>query len=242
MKVVLKNIKKMNIAIILSGGVGTRMGANIPKQYIMVANKPVIVYSIEQFVNSGSIDAYIIALDWQWKDFVEGYVANMNIAEPVYYSEPGETREFTIYNALKKAKEVGYADDDIVIIHDAVRPLVSKQIIDDCLEGCKKYDAAIATIDVKDTIYVSEAENCITAVPNRSILHAGQTPEAFKLGKYLRIHEERTHDEIAAVTGGAQFAAACGLKVFLSKGAEINFKLTTPEDLQRFEQIMAEKK
>lgn len=232
----------MNIAIILSGGVGTRMGANIPKQYILVEGKPVIVYSIERFVNSNSIDAYIIALDNQWKDFVEGYIKQMIIHEPVFYSLPGETREHTIYNALKCAKENGYKDDDIVIIHDAVRPMVSKQVINDCLKGCEKYDAAIATIDVKDTIYQSEADNCITSVPNRNTLHAGQTPEAFKLGKYLKIHDERTYEEICAVTGGAQFAAQCGLKVYLSKGAEINFKLTTPEDLQRFEQIIREVK
>ncbi len=232
----------MNIAIILSGGVGTRMGANVPKQYIMVEDKPVIIYSIEKFVTSGSIDAFIIALDNQWKDFVDEYVQKMNIQGPVMYSAPGETREHTIYNALKCAKENGYDDDDIVIIHDSVRPMVSKEVIDDCLKGCEDFDAAIATIDVKDTIYMSVADNCITDVPKRSTLHAGQTPEAFKLGKYLKIHDERTYEEICAVTGGAEFAFRCGLKVYLSKGAEINFKLTTPEDLQRFEQIIKEDK
>lgn len=219
-----------------------RMGANIPKQYIMVNGKPIIIYSLEQFVNSGSIGAYIIALDSLWMDFVDGYVKQMEINEPVMYSTPGETREHTIYNALKCAKENGYSDDDIVIIHDAVRPMVSKEVIDDCLRGCAEYDAAIATIDVKDTIYMSVADNCITDVPKRSTLHAGQTPEAFKLGKYLKIHDERTYEEICSVTGGAEFAYRCGLKVYLSKGEEINFKLTTPEDLQRFKQIVKEEK
>lgn len=232
----------MNIAIILSGGIGTRMGANIPKQYILVDGKPVIIYSLEKFVSSGSIDAYIIALDGQWRDFVDKYVLQMGIKEPVMYCLPGETREHTIYNALKCAKINGYADDDIVIIHDAVRPMVTKEVINDCLKGCIENDAAIATIDVKDTIYMSIADNCITDVPKRSTLHAGQTPEAFKLGLYLRIHDERTYEEISAVTGGAEFAFRCGLKVFLSKGAEINFKLTTPEDLQRFEQIIKKSK
>lgn len=175
-------------------------------------------------------------------DFVDGYVKQMEINEPVMYSTPGETREHTIYNALKCAKENGYSDDDIVIIHDAVRPMVSKEVIDDCLRGCAEYDAAIATIDVKDTIYMSVADNCITDVPKRSTLHAGQTPEAFKLGKYLKIHDERTYEEICSVTGGAEFAYRCGLKVYLSKGEEINFKLTTPEDLQRFKQIVKEEK
>lgn len=230
----------MNIAIILSGGIGSRMRTDIPKQYIEIGGKPIIYYSIEKFVKSDSIDAYIIALDNQWKDYVNNYIVEMDIKVPVYYSIPGDTREHTIYNALKCAKQNGCSDEDIVIIHDAVRPMVNKEIIDDCLEGCKKYDAAIATIDVKDTIYQSEADNCITSVPQRNTLHAGQTPEAFKFGKYLQIHDERTYEEISSVTGGAQFAAQCGLKVFLSKGAEINFKLTTPEDLKRFEQIINE--
>lgn len=230
-----------NIAIILSGGVGTRMGANIPKQYIMVKNKPVIVYAIERFYQSKSIDAFIICLDDKWKDFVVEHLQPLNMQCPVYFSTPGDTRQFTIFNALKKAFEIGCSEDDIVIIHDSVRPLVDKDVIDDCLLGCSNFDAAIATIDVKDTIYMSTSESCITEVPKRAHLHAGQTPEAFKLGKYYKIHEERSYDEIAAVTGGAEFAYRCGLKVYLSKGAEINFKLTTPEDLERFEQIISNK-
>lgn len=230
----------MTIAIILSGGIGSRMGANIPKQYIEVKGKPVIYYSLEKFVKSGSIDAYIIALNGLWEKYVDKHIKKLNIEKQIIYSEAGETREHTIYNALKCAKQNGYSDDDIVIIHDAVRPMVSKTIIDDCLAGCREYDAAIATIDVKDTIYMSVADNCITDVPKRSSLHAGQTPEAFKLGKYLKIHDEKSYAEISAVTGGAEFAYRCGLKVYLSKGAEINFKLTTPEDLRHFEQIMEE--
>ncbi|WP_455669616.1 IspD/TarI family cytidylyltransferase [Phocaeicola sp.] len=230
----------MNIAVILSGGVGTRMGADIPKQYIMVGGKPVIIYCIEQFVNSDSIDAFIISLDGQWKSLVEEYILQLGLKSPVFYSLPGETRQHTIYQALKCAVANGFSDDDIVIIHDAVRPLVDKETIDNCLKGCMSYDAAIAAIDVKDTIYVSTEADCITEVPERSVLHAGQTPEAFRLGKYLAIHDCRTYEEISAVTGGAEFAFRCGMKVFLSKGKEINFKLTTPEDLHRFEQIISQ--
>lgn len=229
----------MNIAIILSGGVGTRMGTKIPKQYIEVAGRPVLAYCIDSFEKCERIDAFIIALADEWKGYVQ---SNIQVSKPLYFCEPGETREHSIYNALKCAKKEGYADEDIVIIHDAVRPMVSKQLITDCLDGAAQYDAAIATIDVKDTIYMSEADNCITSVPKRANLHAGQTPEAFKLGKYLKIHDECTYEEICAVTGGAEFAYRCGLKVFLSKGAEINFKLTTTSDLDRFKQIVEAKR
>lgn len=226
----------MNIAIILSGGIGTRMGASIPKQYIEVNGKPIISYAVEKFIKHHMIDVIIIALNREWQEFVTSHL--QNDYKPLYYSKPGETREHTIYNALKKVKELGGEDSDIVIIHDAVRPLVSENVISDCLKGCIDYDAAIATIDVKDTIYVSTEGDCITSVPNRATLHAGQTPEAFKLGKYLQIHDKSSDEEIRKVTGGAQFAYQKGLKVFLSKGAEINFKITTPEDLNRFSQIV----
>lgn len=229
----------MNIAIILSGGVGTRMGANIPKQYIEVNNRPIISYVVEKFLAHEMIDSMIIALNEQWLEYVQGQLPETR--KNIYFSKPGETREHTIYNALKRAKEIGGGDDDIVIIHDAVRPMVSDRVIKDCLDGCEKYDAAIATIAVKDTIYVCTEGECITEVPNRSKLHAGQTPEAFKLGEYLRIHDESTYEEISMVTGGAQFAQQKGLQVYLSRGEEINFKLTTPEDLDRFTQIINNK-
>lgn len=227
----------MIIAVILSGGIGTRMGANVPKQYIEVNGKPIIRYTLECFINSGQIDALIIALNNTWEEYVKQHIPSTNL--PIYFSHAGETREHTIYNALKTAKDVGYQSEDIVIIHDAVRPLVSKQVIQDCLNGCIDNDASIATIDVKDTIYMSsDNSGCITNVPNRSFLHAGQTPEAFKLGKYLQIHDNSTYEEISSVTGGAQFAFQKGLKVFLSKGEEINFKITTPVDLERFKLIV----
>ena len=226
----------MNIAIILSGGIGSRMRAKIPKQYIEVNSKPIVRYSVEKFLKHSKIDCVIIALNEEWKAYVESQMPTSD--KPIYYSQPGETREHTIYNALKIAKEIGGIDNDIVIIHDAVRPLVSEQVIDDCLRGCIEYDASIACIGVKDTIYVCSTGECITEVPNRSKLHAGQTPEAFKLGKYLKIHDEATYEEICNVTGGAQFAQQKGLSVFISKGEEINFKITTPEDLDRFKQII----
>lgn len=229
----------MIIAIILSGGNGIRMGSSIPKQYIKVNDKPIVRYAVEAFLDSNMIDVIIIALNEQWKEYVQNSLPNTEV--PIYFSEPGETREHTIYNALKKSKEVGGEEDDIVIIHDSVRPLVSQRVIKDCIVGCEKYDAAIAAIDVKDTIYVSTEGECVNNVPNRSQLHAGQTPEAFKLGSYLRIHDESTYDEICNVTGGAQFAFQQGLRVFLSRGEEINFKITTPEDLERFKLVLEAK-
>ena len=145
-----------NIAIILSGGVGSRMGSKIPKQYIEIGGKPVIAYCLEQFANHRRIDAVIIALAAEWRSFVSDLLVVKTMRQPLYFANQGETRQHSIYNALKCAKEQGYNDEDIVIIHDAARPMVDSEIIDDCLNGCKLYDGAIASIDVKDTIYVGD--------------------------------------------------------------------------------------
>ncbi len=212
------------------------MRSDIPKQYIEVEGKPILAYSVEKFLRHPEIDIIIIALNDVWLDYVKAHLDPAG--KEIHFCASSTTREHTIYNALKKAKEIGDGDDDIVIIHDGVRPLVSERVISDCLHACGRYEAAIASIDVNDTIYVSAEGGVITSVPNRSLLHRGQTPEAFHLGKYLKIHDDSTEEEITAVTGGAQFAQQKGMSVFLSRGEEINFKITTPEDLQRFEQII----
>lgn len=225
----------MKIAIILSGGIGSRMRSDIPKQYIEVDGKPILAYSVDKFLTHPEIDKVIIALNDEWLDYVKNHLDSSK--KEIHYCASSATREHTIYSALKKAKEIGDGEDDIVIIHDGVRPLVSERVISDCLHACGTYEAAIASIDVKDTIYVSADGGVITSVPDRSLLHKGQTPEAFHLGKYLKIHDEASYDEISAVTGGAQFAQQKGISVYLSRGEEINFKITTPEDLERFKQI-----
>ena len=120
----------MNTAIILSGGIGTRMGADRPKQYIEVNGTPIIAYCLKAFLSTARIDAFIIGAAEEWRDYINSFIQKENATTPFYYSEPGETRQYSIYNALKKAKEIGIRNKDVVIIHDAARPLVSKELIE----------------------------------------------------------------------------------------------------------------
>ena len=143
----------MNIAIILSGGVGTRMGGDIPKQYIELNGKPVIWYCLKTFIENPNIDMIIIGRAKEWGDYIKKQVDGFNTSKPVYYADPGETRQFSIYNSLFVAHEIGANCNDVVIIHDAARPLVSHELISGCINSLKEteVEAVLPVVPVKDT-------------------------------------------------------------------------------------------
>lgn len=228
----------MNIAIILSGGVGSRMGLNIPKQYVMVNEQPVLNYCLHTFLSNKNIEALVIGVADEWIDFVKENLAKLNPTKPVYYAKPGETRQYSIYNALKVVHENGFADDSIVIIHDGARPLVSNELINRCLEGCKEADGIMPVIPVKDTTYLSKDGKHIQSLLNRSHLWGGQAPEAFKFGKYIKVHDETPREELLKINGSTEIAFKAGLDCQMVKGDPMNFKITTPEDLSNFESII----
>lgn len=227
----------MNIAIILSGGIGSRMESNLPKQYIEVSGRPIIEYCLERFAGNPRVAGIIIAVAEEWRSYVETVVSRVLFSVPVYYSTPGEVRQETIYNALKVAA-YHYSDEDVVVIHDAARPLVSTRLIDACVDACVEYDVGMPVLPVKDTIYQSADGRTITSLLPRETLYAGQAPEAFRLGKYLHAHEAMSHEELLQINGSSEIAYKQGLTIKLIPGEETNFKITTPEDLKRFEQLI----
>ena len=228
----------MNYALILSGGIGSRMGGDIPKQFIEVEGQPIISYSIKTFAECTIIERIIIVVADEWKDFIISLVAKLNVQMPVFYASPGETRQYSILNGLIECRKQGASRNDYVIIHDAARPLVSDALIRACLEGCKDADGVLPVIPVKDTLYLSRDSQTITSLLNRNEIFAGQAPEAFLFGKYLALHENMSHDEIMKINGSTEIAYKGGLSVKMIKGDEMNFKITTPEDLYNFENIV----
>lgn len=231
----------MNIAIILSGGVGSRMGLNIPKQYVMVNEQPVLNYCLQTFLSNEYIDALVIGVADEWIEFVKEHLAKLNPTKPVYFAKPGETRQYSIYNALNVVRENDFAEDSIVIIHDGARPLVSNDLINRCLNGCKEADGIMPVIPVKDTTYLSEDGKHIQSLLNRSHLWAGQAPEAFKFGKYIKVHDEMPREELLKINGSTEIAFKVGLDCQMVEGDPMNFKITTPEDLSNFESIINNK-
>ena len=217
------------------------MGLNIPKQYVMVNDQPVINYCLKTFLENSNIGALIIGVADEWLDFVKEHVAMLNPSKPIYYAKPGETRQYSIYNALYVVRDNGFSDDDLVIIHDAARPLVSDALINRCLDGCKEADGIMPVIPVKDTTYLSKDGKHIQSLLNRSHLWAGQAPEAFRFGKYIKVHDEMLREDLLKINGSTEIAFKVGLDCQMVEGDPMNFKITTPEDLSNFESIINNK-
>ena len=228
----------MRISIILSGGVGSRMHSDIPKQYVMVNGQPIISFCIKTFLENNLTEALVVVVADEWKDFVVENISKLNPHLPVFFAQPGETRQYSIYNALRVIKENGGEDDDIVLVHDAARPLVSHKLIDQCYEGCKNADGVMPVIPVKDTIYFSENGKSIDSLLNRNSLWCGQAPEAFRFGKYLKAHNELSREELLKINGSTEIAFKSGLNCQMIEGDPMNFKITTLEDLSNFEALI----
>ena len=227
----------MNTAIILAGGVGSRMGVDRPKQFLMVQDKPIISYCLDIFQNHDEIDSVVVVVSEQWQDFVEEYAAKYGVTKIKGYAPAGKSRQHSIYNGLK-CIDKNVPDTDIVIVHDAARPLVSDQIISDCIKGATDYDGAMPVISVKDTVYQSKDGEEIGCLLKRSELFAGQAPESFKFRKYFDIHNQVTDEEIGATAGSSEIAYRHGMEIRMVKGSERNLKITTIEDLETFETIL----
>ena len=228
----------MNIAIILAGGNASRMKKiDIPKQYLLIKNRPVICYSLETFQKHKDVDAIIIVAKEEWHDFLNEWIKKEGISKFRGFAIPGKSRQHSIYNGLVFAKEK-VREDGIVIIHDSARPLVSEQIIRNCIQGASTSDGAMPVIRVKDTIYRSKDGTHIEGLLNRDELYAGQAPESFKLDQYLSIHKQLTDDEIGSIRGSSEIAYRFGMKIELIDGSEDNFKITTKEDLEKFNLII----
>ena len=231
----------MNIGLILAGGVGSRMGADRPKQYLIAGGKPIIAYALKIFEKHEEIGHIVLVADDAWKDYIQEWLEKEGIQKPVSFALPGRTRQHSIYNGLKCCAEFA-SEDDVVIIHDAARPLVSDKIISDCIAGAKEKGGSMPVIPVKDTVYRSVDGNVITNLLNRSEIFAGQAPEGFLFGKYYQVHNDVTDEEIGQTNGSSEIAFRHGIEIKLVEGSERNFKITGPEDLERFEQILKENK
>lgn len=231
----------MTIALILSGGTGTRLGFDIPKQYIEVNGRPIISYSIESLSSHNELDAIQIVADPVWQRQIQDWLAEEGECGKFRgFSSPGGNRQLSILNGLKDIRE--YAkDSDYVFIHDAARPLLTEKQITDCIAGAFGHDGVLPVLPMKDTVYSSTDGKKISALLNRSEIYAGQAPEVFQLGSYYEANCRLLPDKIWQINGSTEPAILAGLDVVMIPGDEGNFKITTKEDLERFRKILDDK-
>lgn len=226
----------MNIALILAGGIGTRIGGEIPKQYVEVAGKPVIGYCLDTFALHPSIDAIQIVADSSWHAYIERWIADETIQEKWKgFSRPGKTRQLSILNALEDACQYA-SEEDWVIVHDAARPFLEHVFITESLIKANGHDGVLPVLPMKDTVYFSQNGSSVSSLLNRSNIFAGQAPEVFKLGKYYEANKALLPDEILKINGSTEPAILAGMDIVMIDGNEENFKITTKMDLERFRQ------
>ena len=227
----------MNVALILSGGTGLRLGSDIPKQYIEVGGRPVISYCVETLSAHPMIDALQIVAVESWRESIEGWLRSADPARKFRgFSDPGENRQMSIWNGLKDirsyAKDRGY-----VFIHDAARPLLSEKQITDCLCSVVGHDGLMPVLPMKDTVYTSLDGRKVTALLDRSTVYAGQAPEVFQIGRYYEANQKLLPEQILKINGSTEPAILDGMDVVMIPGDEGNFKITTGADLERFRRL-----
>lgn len=223
----------MNYLLVLSGGVGSRINSEVPKQYIEINNKPVIEYTLSCF-EIGYFDQIVVVVSDEWKSYLDNIMKKLKITN-FRYAPAGDSRQESILNGLNELENI--SDDDIVVIHDAARANLKMELVLKLIAACQNSDGAMPVIPVKDTIYLSENHCEITGLLNRDSLFAGQAPEAFKLNKYRALNSKLTKEELSNIRGSSELAYKNGMVISLIPGDENNFKITTREDLIRFEQI-----
>lgn len=228
----------MNIAIILAGGTGARIGGDIPKQYLEAGGKLVIQYCLETCFGSEEIDAVQIVAEQRWRELIEAHLPEGNGQKWKGFSDPGETRQLSIWNALLDI--AGYADrEDMVFIHDAARPLLSRGLLHRCLQSAQGHDGALPVLPMKDTVYYSEDGRSVSGLLRRSSVYAGQAPEVFVYGKYCEANRVLFPEKIREINGSTEPAVMAGMSIVMIDGEEDNFKITTQADLDKFQGMAA---
>lgn len=229
------------IAIIIAGGSGKRMGQDIPKQFINVGEKPIIVYTLEAFQKHPSIDNIIVVCIDGWHDILSAYAKQFNITKLCSIVSGGSCGQESIKNGLDEAARL-FDKDDMVLIHDAIRPMVSNDIISDNIAKCKLYGNATVVAPCTTVVLEKTDETFSEKVINRDNLLLTQTPQAFILSDILSAHKEAKEKGITDSVASCSLYIELGRKVFYSVGDETNIKLTRPGDIQIFKALLSTQK
>lgn len=235
----------MIYAEILAGGKGTRMGnLSLPKQFLNIGGKPIIINTISKFLLQPKFDAIVIVVLPEWVQYARDLITNSFNEEElakIHLVNGGKDRNETLMNGIDFIEnKYGIEDDDVIVTHDAVRPFISGRIIEENIEKVLEYDAVDTVIPATDTI-VKGRDNLIDEIPDRSLMYQGQTPQSFNIKRLKESYAELTDDEKKILTDAAKIMLLKGHKVCMVQGEQINFKITRSFDY-KVAQLLVEKR
>lgn len=227
----------MTIAIILAGGTGQRVGVDIPKQFLEVDGKPIIVYTLSAFQNHTEIDKIVVVCVKDWEDEVLHYKEAYGLSKISKIIAGGNNSMESIRNGVFGIEDI-CDSDDIAIIHDAVRPLISHEVISDCIRVCKENGNGCASIPLQETIVRTEDQISGNINIDRSKIMRVQTPQAYRYDTLLDLYKRATEIGITESIYANTLLLELGGSVFFSKGSYINMKITTSDDIGLFRTLL----
>ncbi len=229
----------MNIALIIAGGTGHRMGQEIPKQFLNVYDKPVIIYTLEGFQRHQEIDAIEVVCLEGWSEMLRAYSKQFNIDKLRWVTPSGETAQESIRNGVFALREV-CGPEDIVVIHDGIRPMVEDFVLTDVLVKCRQYGNAVTSLPYNEQIFVTEdGASTLRYIP-RDTLRRVSTPQAYRYEKLLWAYERAFSEGIGiqAATYANTLMTDLGERLYFAAGSDKNIKLTTRDDFELFKTYM----
>ncbi len=229
----------MLYAAIAAGGIGSRMGAEMPKQYITVGNKPIIAHTVQKFLNCCKFRKIIVMCPEEWRSYTSELLCRYCPDERVTVIAGGPDRNETIMNSVRYIEETdGLNESTVIVTHDAVRPFVTENIINDHIEKSNLYDAIGTVIPATDTIIESSDGLIVDDTPDRSRLYQCQTPQTFKALRLKKLYDGLSVEKKAILTDSCSIFTVSGEKVYLAMGDVQNIKITYPHDLRVAEIIL----
>ena len=232
----------MNYAVFLSGGTGTRTGADIPKQYIRAGKYMMVTYALKALTECDLIERICIVADTARRDDIlaDAASARLDVSKITCFAFPGENRQLSVLNGMREllVNEGMDVTDipivDTVLIHDAARPFLAENLLASCYAAIAEHEGVMPVLPMKDTVYISDDGKKISSLIDRSTVFAGQAPELFRFRPYYEANIALLPDRIKLINGASEPAVMNRMDIVMVQGDEKNYKVTTAEDLKRF--------
>ena len=237
----------MNYVILLSGGTGTRIESEVPKQYVRAGGHMMVTHALKPLLETGIIDAVYVVAEHEWRELIaaDALNAGLNTEKIAGYAIPGTNRQTSILNGMQeiirsvntRVNVSAMGDEDTVLIHDAARPFLAADLLERCFKALAGHDGVMPVLSMKDTVYLSEDGQSVSELLERNKVFAGQAPELFRFKAYYYANMKLMPDKIHRINGASEPAVLDGLDIAMIPGDEENIKVTTDADLKKYKDI-----